>query len=164
MGAVLQASWGTLPEMAGESLSTDEATFVREALEAEAGAITRLAQSASGPEAASWHRAIELVVGASGHIVVSGLGKSGLIGAKISATFSSLGRPSHLLHPSEAVHGDLGRLRRGDVGFLLSYSGETEEVIALASILKADGVETIGVSRNRDRTRFEGCLSAHRCD
>ena len=157
MGAVLQASWGTLHLMKSDSLSTDEATFVREALEAEAGAITRLAESASGQESGSWHRAIDLVVGASGHIVVSGLGKSGLIGAKISATFSSLGRPSHLLHPSEAVHGDLGRLRRGDIGFLLSYSGETEEVISLASILKADGVETIGVSRNHNTSLARLC-------
>lgn len=134
--------------MSGEPLTTDEATFVREALEAEADAINRLAQRASGPDAAPWHHAIDLVVGCTGHIVVSGLGKSGLIGAKISATFSSLGRPSHVLHPSEAVHGDLGRLRRGDVALLMSYSGETEEIVALASILKADGVETIGVSRN----------------
>ena len=146
--------------MSGDSLTTDEATFVREVLEAEAGAITRLAECASGPEAASWHQAIELVVGCSGHMVVSGLGKSGLIGAKISATFSSLGRPSHVLHPSEAVHGDLGRLKRGDVGLLLSYSGETEELIALASILKADGVKTIGASRNHS-TSLARLTTAH---
>jgi arabinose-5-phosphate isomerase len=146
--------------MRSDSLSTDEATFVREALEAEADAISRLAQRAASHDAGSWHQAIELVIACSGHIVVSGLGKSGLIGAKISGTFSSLGRPSHVLHPSEAVHGDLGRLRRGDVALLLSYSGETEELVALASILKADGVETIGVSRN-EKTSLARLTTAH---
>ena len=81
-------------------------------------------------------------------MVVAGMGKSGLIGAKISATLSSLGRPSHILHPAEAVHGDLGRIRRGDIALLLSFSGETEEVVALASILRADEVPCIGISRD----------------
>lgn len=132
--------------MKPDATTTDEAAFIRDALGAEADAILRLADRASGPEYADWSAAIDLIVGCDGHIVVSGLGKSGLIGGKISATFSSLGRPSHLLHPSDAVHGDLGRLRRGDVAVLLSYSGETEEIVALASILRADEVSSIGIS------------------
>ena len=126
--------------------TSTEPTFLRDALTAEAEAILRVAERAAGSDHADWSAAIDLIVSCEGHVVVSGLGKSGLIGGKISATFSSLGRPSHLLHPSEAVHGDLGRLRRGDVAVLLSYSGETEEIVALASILKADNVPFIGVS------------------
>ncbi|MCH2162338.1 MAG: KpsF/GutQ family sugar-phosphate isomerase [Phycisphaerales bacterium] len=134
--------------MSKDPLATDETAFVHEALIAEADAIARLAERAKGPDASGWRSAIDLVTGCSGHVVVSGMGKSGLIGKKISATLSSLGRPSHAMHPAEAVHGDLGRVRRDDVALLLSYSGETEEVVALASILKADEVPTIGVSRS----------------
>ena len=132
--------------MTSEATTTTEPQFIREALTAEADAILRVAERAVASDHAEWKTAIDLIEACDGHIVVSGLGKSGLIGGKISATFSSLGRPSHLLHPSEAVHGDLGRLRRGDVAVLLSYSGETEEIVALAAILKADGVEFIGIS------------------
>src|SRR4051812_30408704 len=63
--------------------------------------------------------------GFAGSVVVSGIGKSGLVGQRISASFASTGTPSHFLHPVEAVHGDLGRVRRHDVALLLSYSGET---------------------------------------
>ncbi len=146
--------------MSRESLTSGDASFVQEALQAEADAIGRLAQQVAGEDAEHWSQAIELIVGCEGHVVVSGLGKSGLIGAKISATFSSLGRPSHLLHPTEAAHGDLGRLRRGDVVILLSYSGETEEVVALASILKADNVPTIGMSHGPESSLGRLC-SAH---
>ena len=131
-----------------DPLATDETTFIHEALVAEAEAIARIAEQAKGADASGWRAAIDLVTACEGHVVVSGMGKSGLVGAKISATLSSLGRPSHAMHPSEAVHGDLGRVRRNDVALLLSFSGETEEVVALASILKADDVPTIGISRS----------------
>lgn len=126
---------------------TDELSFVRSVLRAESSTLDRIADDLD-TTAESWRAAIGLVAECDGHIVVAGMGKSGLVGAKISATLSSLGRPSHTLHPSEAVHGDLGRVRRGDVALLLSYSGETEEVVALASILAADGVSCIGISRD----------------
>lgn len=105
-----------------------------------------LATAFGGGEAEAWHRALDLMEGCKGHVVVAGMGKSGLVGAKISATLASLGQPSHFVHPAEAVHGDLGRIRSEDVAFLLSFSGETEEVVTLASILKADGVRRIGLS------------------
>ena len=143
--------------MSRESLTTGDLPFVQEALQAESDAIGRLAQQVASKDADQWTQAIELVAGCEGHVVVSGLGKSGLIGAKISATLSSLGRPSHLLHPTEAAHGDLGRLRRGDVVILLSYSGETEEVVALASILKADDVPTIGMSHGPESSLGRLC-------
>src|SRR5690606_25816714 len=79
---------------------------------------------------------------------------------KISATLSSLKQPSHCIHPAEALHGDLGRIRRGDVALLLSYSGETEELVTLAAILKADGVPRIGISRH-DQSGLARLSDAH---
>ena len=135
----------TRTESADEPAS--ERSFVESALRAEKDAIERVATMVSAASA-DWTAAIDLLATCDGHVVVSGMGKSGLIGAKISATLSSLGRPSHTLHPAEAVHGDLGRIRRGDIALLLSYSGETEEIVALASILRADQVPCIGISRD----------------
>lgn len=126
-----------------------EAAFIAEVLKSEAQAIERLAQRAKA-DCAQWEAAIDLLAACTGHVIVSGMGKSGLVGNKISATFSSLGQPSSTLHPAEAVHGDLGRVRRDDVVLLLSYSGETEEVVNLAAILRADGVPRLGVSSRPD--------------
>ncbi|MFO0829800.1 MAG: KpsF/GutQ family sugar-phosphate isomerase [Phycisphaerales bacterium] len=123
-----------------------EQSFLVDALIAEAEAVRRLAERVRGPDASEWLRALDLLESCRGHVVVSGMGKSGLVGAKISATLASLGQPSHVVHPAEAVHGDLGRIRQGDVVLLLSFSGETPEVVSLASILKADGVARIGMS------------------
>jgi arabinose-5-phosphate isomerase len=123
-----------------------EPAFLAEAMVAEADAVRRVAARAAGEDAAHWGRAIDLLAACTGHVVVSGMGKSGLIGAKIAATMSSLGQPAHFLHPSEAVHGDLGRVRAGDVAILMSYSGGTAEVVDLAAILRADGVARIGIS------------------
>lgn len=125
---------------------TEEAAFVVDCLKAEASAIVRIAQRVAEGEAAQWQAALDMLEACDGHVVVSGIGKSGQIGSKISATFSSLGQPSHLLHPAEALHGDLGKVRPNDIVMLLSYSGQTEEVINLAAILKADKVRTLGIS------------------
>jgi len=127
-----------------------EPEFLALAMNAEAEAVQRVAARAAGPDAALWQRAVGLLAGCSGHVVVSGMGKSGLIGAKLAATMSSLGQPAHFLHPSEAVHGDLGRVRPGDVAILISYSGGTEEVVNLAAILRTDGVPRIGISCRHD--------------
>jgi arabinose-5-phosphate isomerase len=129
----------------------EETSLLAASLAAEGEAIDRLRRALQGEHALAagpgeWCGAIDLLQGASGHILVSGMGKSGLVGQKISATLSSLGQPSHFIHPSEAVHGDLGRVRRGDAALLLSASGETEEVVTLAAILKADGVPRVGIS------------------
>lgn len=123
-----------------------EADFAAEALRAEAQAIELLAERLTGESAGEFAAAIDLLETVTGHIVVSGMGKSGLIGAKISATFSSLGQPSHVLHPADATHGDLGKIRRGDAVLLLSNSGETDEIVNLAAILRVDGVPRLGVS------------------
>lgn len=134
-----------MSDTTGLNNQTDELAFIAEVLRTEAQGIDRLATTVSG-DPDPWCRALDVLEGCEGHVVVSGMGKSGLVGGKISATFSSLGQPSNFVHPSEAVHGDLGRLRRGDVVFLLSFSGETEELVSLAHILKADQVPMIAVT------------------
>ena len=123
-----------------------EREFLVDALNAESEAVRRLADRLTAADTDGWHSALDLLEACRGHVVVCGMGKSGLIGAKISSTLSSLGQPSHVVHPAEAMHGDLGRIRPGDVVLLLSFSGETDEVVSLASILKADGVARIGMS------------------
>jgi len=85
---------------------------------------------------ASFEKAVEVLFGCKGRVVVSGMGKSGLIGRKISATFSSTGTPSFFLHPAEALHGDLGMLARGDALLAVSYGGETQEIVQLLEALK----------------------------
>ncbi len=127
-----------------------EVEFITDALRAEAEAIQRLCRRITEHERDAWHSALDLLQQCKGHVVVSGMGKSGLVGAKISATFSSLGQPSNVLHPAEAVHGDLGRVGGSDVVMLLSFSGETEEVINLAALLQADDVPRLGISSNPD--------------
>ncbi|MHC4909894.1 MAG: KpsF/GutQ family sugar-phosphate isomerase [Planctomycetota bacterium] len=124
----------------------NDLTLISDVLEAERSALASIAQRVTKEDRAHWIGALDLLERCEGHLVVSGMGKSGLIGAKISATFSSLGLPSSVLHPSEAMHGDLGRVRRGDVVMLLSYSGETEEVVNLAALLRQDGVPRLGIS------------------
>ncbi len=119
--------------------------MARRVLLAESSAVGQVAQHL-GPE---FHRAVDLICDAEragGNVLVAGLGKSGLIGAKISATLTSLGISSHFVHPTEAAHGDLGNFRNRDVCLALSYSGETDEVIALAATLKQDGIPVISIT------------------
>src|SRR5437867_7006616 len=85
---------------------------------------------------ASFEKAVDLLFACKGRVVVTGMGKSGLIGRKISATLSSTGTPSFFLHPAEALNGDLGMLARGDAMLAVSYGGETEEIIRLLEALK----------------------------
>lgn len=84
----------------------------------------------------SFEKAVEVLFACKGRVVVGGMGKSGLIGRKISATLSSTGTPSFFLHPAEALHGDLGMLARGDAMLAVSYGGETQEIIQLLEALK----------------------------
>jgi len=85
---------------------------------------------------ASFEKAVDVLFDCKGRVVVTGMGKSGMIGRKISATLSSTGTPSFFLHPAEALHGDLGMLARGDAMLAVSYGGETEEIIQLLEALK----------------------------
>jgi arabinose-5-phosphate isomerase len=96
-----------------------------------------------GPEFA---RAVDLIAGARGRVIVTGVGKSGLIGRKIAATLTSTGTPATFLHPVESVHGDLGLVGDGDVALLISKSGESDELIALLEHLKRFGVRTVAMT------------------
>lgn len=138
------------PRAAQPPVTQDEPAFLALAMNAEAEAVRRVAARAEGPDAALWQKAVGILEACTGHVVISGMGKSGLIGAKLAATMSSLGQPAHFMHPSEAVHGDLGRVRPGDVAILMSYSGGTEEVVNLAAILRTDGVPRVGISCRHD--------------
>src|SRR3989440_5424513 len=99
-----------------------------------------------------FERAVELLRTCSGRVIVTGIGKSGLIGRKIAATLSSTGTPAFFLHPAEGVHGDLGMLARGDVVLALSNSGETDEMLAILPPLKRLGVPIILLTGNPKST------------
>jgi arabinose-5-phosphate isomerase len=109
----------------------------------EAEALRALADRLSGPMAKPFERAVELLYSCVGRIVVSGMGKSGLIARKIAATLTSTGSPALFLHPAEAMHGDLGMVVRGDVVLALSASGETEEILQLLATVKRLGIPLI---------------------
>jgi len=112
----------------------------------EADALRALADRIAGPMAEAFNRAVQLLYACSGRVVVTGMGKSGLIARKIAATLSSTGTPALFMHPVEAVHGDLGMVVRGDVVIALSSSGETEEILSLLATLKRLQVPLISMT------------------
>src|SRR5271163_3814739 len=115
----------------------------------EAEALRALADRLAGPMAADFDCALDLLFGCRGRVVVTGMGKSGLIARKIAATFSSTGAPALYLHPVDALHGDLGMIVRGDVVLALSASGETEEILALVATIKRLQVPLIALTGDR---------------
>ncbi len=112
----------------------------------EAEALRALADRIGGPMAEAFQGAVELLFSCTGRVVVTGMGKSGLIARKIAATLSSTGTPALYLHPVEALHGDLGMVVRGDVVLALSASGETEEILALLATIKRLRVPLIAMT------------------
>lgn len=94
----------------------------------------------------SFARAVRMLAGCQGRVIVSGVGKSGLIGRKIAATLTSTGTPATFLHPAESAHGDLGIVGSSDVGILISRSGESDELVTLVDHLKRFGVPTIAIT------------------
>lgn len=112
----------------------------------EAEALRALADRIAGPMAPAFQRAVDLMFCCAGRVVVTGMGKSGLIARKIAATLSSTGTPALYLHPVEALHGDLGMVVRGDVVLALSASGETEEILALLATIKRLQVPLISMT------------------
>ena len=99
-----------------------------------------------------FEKSINAILESSGKLIVSGMGKSGIIGKKIAATFASTGTPSFFLHPGEAYHGDLGMIEENDVVLLISNSGETDEVLKLIPFLKHQKNCTISMSGNDNST------------
>ncbi len=97
---------------------------------------------------ASFVKAVEAIFAIKGKLVIIGVGKSGLVGAKIAATMASTGTPSFFIHPTEAMHGDLGMIGKEDGVLAISYSGESDELIAILPHLKRHGVKIVGMSSN----------------
>jgi arabinose-5-phosphate isomerase len=130
-----------------EAANLEPAALVR----TEAAALEALAARLEGQMAEPFARAVDLILRCGegkGRVVVTGMGKSGIIAQKIAATLSSTGSPALFLHPAEAVHGDLGVLLAGDVVIALSGSGETEEILRLLAILKRKGDALISFTCN----------------
>lgn len=120
--------------------------LARRVLAIEAAAITQLAARLTDDFA----RAVELIFGCHGRVIVSGLGKSGHIGRKIAATMASTGTPAYFVHAAEAVHGDLGMITREDVLIAISNSGETEELLTIVPLFKRQGGRLIAITGNPD--------------
>ncbi len=122
--------------------------IAREVLQSEANAILALIDRIG----ANFEKAIELLSECKGRVVLTGMGKSGIICKKIAATFSSTGQPSLFLHPAEAIHGDLGMVATGDVVISVSNSGETPEILRLLEILKRLGIPLIALTGGNKST------------
>lgn len=118
--------------------------IARKVLEIEAQAIRDLIPRIDG----TFERAVEALLACTGRVVVTGMGKSGIVGQKISATLASTGTPSLILHPADAIHGDLGRIVKGDLVLAVSASGDTEEILALLPTLKRLGVPLVALTGN----------------
>ncbi|MBK7642673.1 MAG: KpsF/GutQ family sugar-phosphate isomerase [Planctomycetes bacterium] len=127
-----------------------------EVLRLEARTIAHL-EERLGPE---FLRAVELVLACEGHVVLTGVGKAGLVGQKISATLASTGTPSIFLHPTEAAHGDLGRIRKRDLVFAISNSGETVETNSLIGPARRIGVKILALTgvANSTLARISDCV------
>ncbi len=118
----------------------------KKVIEIELDAIKDLNQSINGDFA----EAVELIFNSTGRVVFTGMGKSGLIARKIVSTLNSTGTAAIYLHPTDAVHGDLGMVRKDDVVIIISKSGNTEELMSLTTMIKRLGVKVIGMTSNRD--------------
>jgi len=123
-------------------------TIAQETLDIEAQTLLKASQKI-GDE---FDKAVEIILGCKGKLVVSGVGKSGLIGAKMAATFASTGTPSFFLHPTEALHGDLGMIGKDDVVIAISYSGESEELGSILPHIKRFGTPLIGMTKDVNST------------
>ncbi|WP_304544905.1 KpsF/GutQ family sugar-phosphate isomerase [Sulfurimonas microaerophilic] len=123
-------------------------TIAQETLNIEAQTLLKAAQNIDDV----FDKAVEMILGCKGKLIVSGVGKSGLIGAKMAATFASTGTPSFFLHPTEALHGDLGMIGADDVVLAISYSGESEELSSILPHIKRFDVPLIGMTRNENST------------
>jgi len=120
----------------------------KEIIGIEKDALAGLADSING----NFAGAVDLMLETTGRVVVTGMGKSGMVGKKISATLSSVGTPSFFLHPAEAIHGDLGMLARDDLLLAVSNSGESEEMVRLLPVIKRFGLKLIALCGRADST------------
>lgn len=105
-----------------------------------------------------WERAVRLLLEAKGRVVVTGIGKSGAVGRKLAGTLSSTGTPALFLHPGEAVHGDLGVVQSDDVAIALSYSGETDEILAILPTIARIGIPIIAITGQESSTLGQAAI------
>jgi len=126
----------------------EQLRYARQIIQTESRSLDRVAKRLD----AEFCRAVDHIYACRGNVILSGMGKAGLVGQKIMATLASTGTPSHCLHPAEAVHGDLGRVNRDDVMLILSQSGETEEVVRLLPSLAELGVPIVAMTARADST------------
>jgi arabinose-5-phosphate isomerase len=117
-------------------------SLARKVLQTEAAAVLALADRLDE----RFDRAVELLHGCRGRVILTGMGKSGIICQKIAATLSSTGTPAHFLHPADAIHGDLGMIQSDDVVLAVSYSGETDEILRLLEFIRRLGAKLIAVT------------------
>ncbi|OHB68309.1 MAG: KpsF/GutQ family protein [Planctomycetes bacterium RBG_13_63_9] len=139
----MEAAAVPLPQSPFEQLR-----YARDIIQLESQTLADLARRLDG----EFCRAVDCLLRCRGNVIVSGMGKAGLIGQKIMATLASTGTPSHCLHPAEAVHGDLGRVHPEDVMLILSQSGETEEVLRMLPSLAEFGVPILAITARADST------------
>ncbi|MDD5063430.1 MAG: KpsF/GutQ family sugar-phosphate isomerase [Phycisphaerae bacterium] len=123
-------------------------SYAKEVFKIEAEAITELSQRVDDV----FSKAVKVILECNGRVIVCGMGKSGIIGRKISCTLASTGTPSFFMHPAEAFHGDLGMIKKEDILMLISYSGETEEILKIIPFLKGNGNRIISMTGNPNST------------
>jgi arabinose-5-phosphate isomerase len=137
------------PNAAGAGPNLDfDLEYARSVIRAEGNAITSMTAIVDS----AFARAARMIHDCTGSCIVSGIGKAGIVGRKISATLASTGTPSHFLHPAEAVHGDLGRLRKDDIVLVLSYGGETDEIVRLINLVKQLQIPLLAITGDGDST------------
>jgi len=116
--------------------------FAQQVLETESDAVRRLIPMLGGP----FERAVRSIADCPGAVLCSGIGKAGHVARKLAASFSSTGTPSHFLNPAEALHGDLGSVRKGDIVLILSYSGESDEILRMLGVIRRFGNLVIAIT------------------
>ena len=123
-------------------MTSDSRQFARQALETESAAV----RAVIGQLDEQFDRAVGLIRDCPGAVLTSGIGKAGHVARKLSASFSSTGTPSHFLNPAEALHGDLGSIRKDDIVLILSYSGESDEILRMLSVVKKLGNRVVALT------------------
>jgi arabinose-5-phosphate isomerase len=141
-GFQLAPAAGTAVKSGDTNLPDEQLRYARQIIEMEARALEAVARRLDG----SFSRAVDLIYRCAGSVIVSGIGKAGLVGQKIAATLASTGSRSHFLHPAEAIHGDLGRIHRDDVLLMLSQSGDTEEILRLLPSIRQIGSPLLAIT------------------
>src|SRR5258708_5585545 len=131
-----------------DSMSSQIRQFARQVLEVESAAVGGVIPHLDD----DFDKAVRLILDCRGAVLTSGIGKAGHVARKLSASFSSTGTPSHFLSPADALHGDLGSVRRGDVVVILSHSGESDEIVRILSVLKKLGNPVIAITATADNS------------